>query len=985
MSRLSVVVCLLTPFLLQPCRVVAQKNSCATSVGGTWTEIGPSPYMGLNSPGGLQTISGQVSAIAVDLVNDSSGNTVYVGSSSGGVWKSTNGLSQHPTFNPISDQSQSLSVGAIALNTQTNPPKIFVGTGAPDNSANISAYTGTGILISGDDGRNWRLVDSADAGKHPFTGRGFSSILVDPDNPDTMLASTGTGVDPNAPAYALPQQTTPITHFGVFRSADGGNTWGQVMAVTDSDPPIPPQGVFHIELLYEPTQKSYFAGVSRQGLFISTDHGATWHTLSSQGLGNGLPAAAATLKVSLTTRNGTLWALLLTTGSGFQLFESTDHGANWKTLPAPPITQWGTLMFIAAPPGSEGLVAATNSIFRTDNISAPNPAWINIQHNLHTDQHAIAFVNATNWYEGNDGGVWTTTQRGDAWTSINDDLRTLEMFSVDGDSGGASPMAAGAQDNGSMETGGPPSFQQLPFTVDGTNVAADPKKPGAFFVSFAFGDIRYTPAPPLSPTVQIAGFSLGSDNMLAPFEIVPSDPRLFNGVTGFGTFNFPRSRVLLAGAKELMLIAFDPDASGNKTASVQLTNINAPVQFIAPVPGDPTTAFLVSQKSLFRVSNISFNGSATVTSITGSSSPVNGTDFLGHLAVAPNHPATIYLVKLGFLEGQKVFRTDDAGASWTNISGNLPNVPVNWITIDPANPDFIFLGTNIGAFVATDGGVQDEQWQMLGSGLPRVPVTQLRIQPGRRLLASTYGRNIWQLDISSLFHHPPLQYAAKFICGRPDGDTAATGAYFTSIDVHNPQLTPMAFRKKFALALPNEKAGPISRFFTAKLCSDEAFTISCSEILARTGSPSGKFLDGFVVLESDRELDVVSSYSAAGATKQVETLTLERVPARHVTVATGKPDLVPSLMCDRFTNQILATIQNLGEADAPASTTSVQFFPGGAVSKITGGIPAGGSVAVNFDLSGCAAFCQFTLTADADHQVDESNENNNSIGGRCSR
>ena len=91
------------------------------------------------------------------------------------------------------------------------------------------------------------------------------------------------------------------------------------------------------------------------------------------------------------------------------------------------------------------------------------------------------------------------------------------------------------------------------------------------------------------------------------------------------------------------------------------------------------------------------------------------------------------MLKTGFLNGQKVFRTDDNGANWKNISGNLPNVPVNWITIDPVNPDSIFLGTNVGAFVATDGGVEQEQWQTLGARLPRVPVTQLKIVPGRKL------------------------------------------------------------------------------------------------------------------------------------------------------------------------------------------------------------------------------------------------------------
>src|SRR5215813_945293 len=115
--------------------------------GQNWTEVGPKPFLGINplDHSKFEPMSGQVSSIAVDLVNDPTGNTVYVGSSSGGLWKSTNGLSSSPHFVLLSDQTKSLSVGAVALDTTKHPPTIFVGTGAPDNSANVASFTGTGI------------------------------------------------------------------------------------------------------------------------------------------------------------------------------------------------------------------------------------------------------------------------------------------------------------------------------------------------------------------------------------------------------------------------------------------------------------------------------------------------------------------------------------------------------------------------------------------------------------------------------------------------------------------------------------------------------------------------------------------------------------------------------------------------------------------------------------------------------------------------
>jgi hypothetical protein len=170
-----------------------------------WIEVGPKPFFGINplTCRADETMSGQVSAIAVDLAHDPSGNLIYVGSSSGGLWKSTNGLDAVPRFELLSDQTRSLSVGSIAL-APTVPPTIYVGTGAPDNSGNISSYTGVGILIARDGGRTWTTVEGADGGAHSFVGLGFSSILVDPVEPNVLLASTGFGTDPNHPHSSVP-------------------------------------------------------------------------------------------------------------------------------------------------------------------------------------------------------------------------------------------------------------------------------------------------------------------------------------------------------------------------------------------------------------------------------------------------------------------------------------------------------------------------------------------------------------------------------------------------------------------------------------------------------------------------------------------------------------------------------------------------------------------------------------------------------------
>jgi photosystem II stability/assembly factor-like uncharacterized protein len=748
-----------------------QQSQCLPTFGRSWSELGPRPFFGLNPVTRLpdETMSGQVGAIAVDLAHDPTGNLVYVGSSSGGLWKSTNGLSATPRFVPLSDQSQSLSVGAIALDTRSNPPTIYVGTGMPDNSANISSYTGVGILISTDGGGTWRGVDNADNGAHTFVGQGFSSILMDPVDPNTLLASTGLGIDYNFPHVSVPQGNAAFKDLGIYRSTDAGNTWTQVMSA-DYGPP-PPQGFYHTDLLYEPVRRTYFAGISRQGLFASTDRGESWKSI----MGPGLPAASEMKRISLASRNGVLWALVMSpsaTGDFFRLFQSDDYGHSWSPLSLPGgLVPKGFLMYVAAPPAPPSstqypntLLVAAEHLFRRDDIQDPGSSWVEIEHNIHGDQHPIAFASATKWYIGDDGGAWATKDRGDHWTSLNDDLRTLEFFSADGDSAGSGSYAGGTQDNGPVfTTTSPvgahhifPAWDQA-FFGDGMYVAADPRSSNAFFMSEPFGNIFYfSVSNPEGPKSVINFNALGQrSDLLTPYEILPNDPRLYSGAIGFPAFNFRRSRILLTGANNPWLVAFDPDAPSNNTASRQLTtvfnNTDNVINYIAPVPCRPARAYFTADSALYRLDNISFARNATVTQVTAG--PVSGNDVLGHLAVAPTVRGILYVTKVGFLEGQKIFKTKNGGETWTNISGNLPNTPVNWVTVDPANSDFIYLATDTGVYVAKDGGVEDEQWQRLGSGLPNVPVVQTKVLPGRKLIAATYGRNVWVLDISEHRRH----------------------------------------------------------------------------------------------------------------------------------------------------------------------------------------------------------------------------------------
>jgi hypothetical protein len=131
-----------------------------------------------------------------------------------------------------------------------------------------------------------------------------------------------------------------------------------------------------------------------------------------------------------------------------------------------------------------------------------------------------------------------------------------------------------------------------------------------------------------------------------------------------------------------------------------------------------------------------------------------------------------------------------------------------------------------------------------------------------------------------------FEYAVKIKCGIPTTERAAAlapGTYFTAINIHNPNPNPIDtgfFGKKFALTAAKEKPGPVSKFSMNVLVSDHALEIDCNDVFSRAQVKG--FAKGFAVIQSPAALDVVAVYTAAGATKQVETLHLERVQPRMI-------------------------------------------------------------------------------------------------------
>jgi hypothetical protein len=233
-----------------------------------------------------------------------------------------------------------------------------------------------------------------------------------------------------------------------------------------------------------------------------------------------------------------------------------------------------------------------------------------------------------------------------------------------------------------------------------------------------------------------------------------------------------------------------------------------------------------------------------------------------------------------------------------------------------------------------------------------------------------------------------FEYAAKFVCGKTTGAEVAPGSYFTAINVHNPATRAITFRKKIAIAGPRETPGPVTELFDVRLGPDEALEIDCPDIREHA-RVDAEFLKGFVVLQSDVELDVVGVYSAAPVEGEITALHMERVPPRRSNG--GLPDLVPvsdpeGNYCRRDEQgNLVVTVHNQGSGDAGASTTTVAFARGGTFSQPTPAITAGSSVDLAFSIPPTCfdPDCEFRIIVDSNNDVAESNEGNNFAVGRC--
>lgn len=627
---------------------------------------------------------GRVNRIAFDPQNH---NIVWTGTPAGGLWKSIDG-GQNWTTN--TDKLTNLGISDIVIHP-SNSNIMYIATGDRDGGDTYSF----GVLKSIDGGNTWQPSGLSHIVSQQIR---INDLYIHPLTPDTLIACTNSGM---------------------FRTVDAGATWTSVkngryneIVQKPGDP----------NTLYVSTRNS-----SSNSIYKSTDNGQNWIQINS----SILPSSSRRIELAVTPADSNyVYALYGNTSNGFGgLFRSTDNGNSWTTrATSPNLLGWRTngndnggqawydLALAVNPEDKDELFVGGVNIWTSTNGGS---SWNLAAHwyggggapYVHADIHDLEFQPGTNHlYAGTDGGVYRDVPNQHSWDALNNGLNITQYYKFSNAMTDTTHILAGAQDNGThyKNTTG---WNDV-YGGDGMDCAIDTEDPNKIYVSIYYGDFAKSTNGGASYGASFNLPPAGTGNWVTPFLMDPNHPdtlyagfssvwRSFNGGASFVTLN-------------------SSTGGGN-------------VDVLAIAPKHSNVIFAGNAHRSY----VSDNYGATWTQMNhGGGSYVTG------IAAAHNSPDHIIVTKSGYVANDKVFESFDGGATFTNISNGLPNVPANCVVIEDNLVHSIYVGTDLGVFYRDDN---HPNWTSFNYNLPNVIVNELEINYlNKKLRAATYGRGVWE-------------------------------------------------------------------------------------------------------------------------------------------------------------------------------------------------------------------------------------------------
>ncbi len=687
---------------------------------------------------GPSVTSGRVLSIAVDPGKIS---TIYVGSASGGVWKTTNGGA---AWQPVFDGQGSYSIGWVTLDP-TNPDVVWVGTGESNSQRSVSY--GDGVYKSIDGGHSWKNV-GLKSSEH------IGRIVVDPKDPNVVYVAA------EGPLWNAGGDR------GLYKTTDGGATWTNVLEISENTgvsdvvmDPRNPDVLLAAAYQRRRHQWTMIDGGPEAGIRRSTDGGKTWTKISA-----GLPGEELG-RIGLawsTVDPDVVYAVVEAANEQGGIFRSSNGGVTWERR----TTYNGGAMYYAAifaDPFDVDRIYVMDVNIQVSDDGGRTLASLGGR-SKHVDNHVIWVDphDADHYLVGNDGGVYQSWDRAASWVFFPN-LPVTQFYDVDADNDlPFYNVYGGTQDNYSL--GGPSRTRSAHGIMnqdwfvtqggDGFTSHADPEDANIVYAEAQGGVIvRYDRRTGESVGIQPQegkGDPPLRWNWDAPFIVSPhAHTRLYMGAqrlfrsddqgSTWRAISPDLTRAIDRNQLKVMGKLWGPDAVAKNTSTAFFSNICA-------ISESPVTAGLLYVGTDDGLIQVSEDGGATwrkVEHLPG----VPDTSYVARLRASQHDAGTVYAAIENHKRGDfapYLMKSTDRGRTWTSIAGDLPKRGgVYAVAEDPVDPNLLFAGTEFGAWFTKDGG---NHWVKI-AGLPTIAVRELVVQKRETdLVMATFGRGFYVLD-----------------------------------------------------------------------------------------------------------------------------------------------------------------------------------------------------------------------------------------------
>lgn len=641
-----------------------------------------------------------IGRLNVIAFHPSDANTFWVGAPAGGLWKTETGGND---WIPLTENNEVLGVSAIAIpNDYDQSQTIYIGTGDRDGFDNHS----NGVLKSTNGGNDWQATGLT---YNLSDGEAINALMIHPDDDRTIFAASTAGF---------------------YKSIDGGTNWTKKTDLS------------FVDIERAPDNTNLYYGVTRNGEFHkSTDAGETWE-------GRFMSNSQRRLEIAVSAdAPERIYMVAANTSNGLEgIYRSDDYGETFSlAFDELHLLNWSADGYgenkgqayydlaLAADPNDADVLycGGINTWKSTDG----GYNWSLASHwyggggvqAVHADKHYLKYRPGTSdLFECNDGGIYITND-GSYWEDLSNGLIISQIYGLGTAQTAPDLTITGLQDNGTKLRNSASWFDVL--GGDGMKCLIDPTDEDIQYGSLYYGRIHRT----LNNWDYEDQISLnipgGEDGgWITPFVLDPNEPE-----------------ILYVGYKTLWRSHDRGDSFESVGQFGQLDNIDI-------APSNSNYIYLSYDYTMKLTKNYGQTWNTGANNLSGEDDPI--TD----ICVKQNDPETLWL-SLGGYNEHGVYQSEDAGETWTNISAGLPPVPVNTVIqnqLETAQVQ-LYAGTDFGVYIKNG----DADWQLYGSDLPKVVVSELAIYydyttpENSRLRASTYGRGLWEADLELSGQYAP--------------------------------------------------------------------------------------------------------------------------------------------------------------------------------------------------------------------------------------